>query len=179
MTQEFSNTTIKTDTFPIRESAFYPQIKASTVSGDSASFALIMSMLTTDAEELDEFHLPHTEAAKIKSDLYGQFNIQQKELTGSYNEQRSLAFNKLVADGNKDSVNLDLALQPEPLVPTQQKFPQILLDSLEPNVKCRLDKAEQTDVSEEKKEAAKPSNEIDVEAWFKVLHESRTLSVAA
>lgn len=177
MAQELNNIIDRNANFPIRESAFYNQIKSSTETGDSASFALIMSMLTTDAKELDEFHLPHIADSKIKSDLYGQFNVREKQLTGNYDQERSVAFNQLVQQGHKVSVDLELALQPEPLIAEPDKFSKQLLDNLDPNVKSRLDK-EQAE-PEQAPFVAKVEKEIDVESWFKVLHESRTIATAA
>lgn len=167
-------------TFPIRESAFYSEIKSSTETGDKHAFALLMSMLTTDAQELDEFHLPEVEAAKVKSDLYNQFHIQQQQLTGKFNSARSVSHNELIQQGDKTSVLLDLVLQPEPLLPEQSPLPQAVLDNIEPNVKARLN-LQQASVENTSPVIAekKPTKEIDVEAWFEVLHQSRTLSVAA
>ncbi len=177
MSHELNNINELNANFPIRESAFYSQIKSSTETGDSASFALLMSMLTTDAKELDEFHLPHTADDKIKSDLYGQFHIQQKQLAGDFNDQRSLAYNELIHQGDKAAVALDLKLNPEPLIATPEKFSQQLLDNLDPNVKSRL--AGGHDEQPEQPVVAKVEKEIDVESWFQVLHESRALSTAA
>lgn len=178
MSADLNNINKIADNFPIRESAFYSQIKSSTETGDQASFALLMSMLTTDAQELDEFNLPHTKDSKIKSDLYGQFNVQEKPLVGEYELERSLAFSQLVHQGDKTAIHLDLALKPEPLTAEPEKFPQELLDNLEPNVRNRMVESS----IEPKQEApivAKKEKEIDVESWFKVLHESRTIATAA
>lgn len=177
MNQELNHINKNADNFPIRESAFYSQIKSSTESGDKASFALLMSMLTTDAKELDEFNLPHTNDSKIKSDLYEQFNVQPKELTGEYSHQRSLLFNQLIQQGDKADVALSLALTPEPLVAEQGKLPPEVVENLDPNVKSRL-LAEKKEV-EDKKLDLKTEKEIDVESWFKVLHQSRTIATAA
>lgn len=180
MSHELNNINEQNANFPLRESAFYSQIKSSTETGDSASFALIMSMLTTDAKELDEFHLPHTVDDKIKSDLYDQFHIQQGQLTGKFNNRRSLAYNELIHQGEKAAVALDLKLNPEPLIATTEKFSSQLLDNLEPNVRSRLaaDLTSDNDESSKQPMVAKVEKEIDVESWFQVLHESRTLSFA-
>ena len=177
------------ENFPIRESAFYSQIKASTETGDASSFALIMSMLTTDAQELDEFNLPQNDPTKIKDDLYHQFHIRQQALTGQFNADRSVKHNQLVSAGQKDSVHLDLAMQPEPLLEAQAKLPKEVIDNIELNVQSRLYQQDPSLMVNEQKQAEKPDvkvegkqasvNEIDVEAWFDVLHQSRTLSVAA
>ena len=177
MNQELNNLNKSADNFPIRESAFYNQIKSSTETGDKASFALLMSMLTTDAQELDEFHLPHTKDAKIKSDLYGQFNVQQKTITGEYDKDRSIELNQLIHQGNRTTVALELAIKPEPLTVEPRKFSSELLENLEPNVRSRI--IEDSSESEEKPAIAKAEKEIDVESWFKVLHESRAIATAA
>lgn len=177
MNQELNNLNKSTDNFPIRESAFYNQIKSSTETGDKASFALLMSMLTKDAQELDEFHLPHTKDSKIKSDLYGQFNVQQKTITGEHDKDRSIEFNQLIHQGNRTTVALELAIKPEPLTAEPRKFPQQLLESLEPNVRSRI--VEESPKNKDKPAIAKTEKEIDVESWFKVLHESRAIATAA
>ena len=177
MSQDLNNINKNAENFPIRESAFYTQIKSSTEIGDKASFALIMSMLTTDAKELDEFHLPYSKGNKIKSDLYGQFNVVEKQLTGEYNQKRSLAFNELIQKGDKAAVALDLALKPEPLIEKTSKFPPEVIHNLDPNVKSRIQ--EEPTEADAKPVVAKVEKEIDVESWFKVLHQSRTIATAA
>lgn len=177
MNKALNNIHKNAENFPIRESAFYSQIKSSTETGDKASFALFMSMLTTDAKELDEFNLPHTNDSKIKSDLYSQFNVREKEITGEYDQQRSLLFNQLIQQGDKASVSLSLALTPEPLIAKQGKFPPEVVENLDLNVKCRV-VDEQIEV-EQTKAIAKTEKEIDVESWFKVLHQSRAIATAA
>lgn len=177
MNQELNNINKSTDNFPLRESAFYGQIKSSTETGDKACFALLMSMLTTDAQELDEFHLPHTKDSKLKSDLYGQFNVQQKALTGDYDKTRSIEFNQLIHQGDKATVALELAMKPEPLTVEPSKFSQQLLENLDPNVRSRL--VEQALENKAAPSIVKAEKEIDVESWFKVLQESRTIATAA
>lgn len=179
MNQELNNLNKSADNFPIRESAFYNQIKSSTETGDKASFALLMSMLTTDAKELDEFNLPHTKDSKIKSDLYGQFNVQQKTITGEYDKDRSIEFNQLIHQGNRTTVALELAIKPEPLTEEPRKFSQELLENLEPNVRSRILEASAESKEQSQPAVAKTEKEIDVESWFKVLQESRAIATAA
>lgn len=164
--------------FPLRESDFYNQIKTSTETGDRSSFALLMSMLTQDALELDEFHVPQRQQEQYLDDLKKQFFIQEKPLIKKSDENRSIQLNEYIQQGLKTTVELDLVLNPEGLVQPSGKIPQEVLDNLNPNVLARYKESEQT--SEPKVEVTKSSsNEIDVESWFNVLSESRLFSAAA
>lgn len=163
--------------FPIRESYFYNEIKSSTETGDSTSFALLMSMLTNDALELDEFHVPQRQNEQYLDDLKKQFFIQDKPVIKRSDEQRSVMLNELIHQGFKTSVELDLFLKPEGLVEESIQIPQRVLENIEPNVRAKLDINNPT--SNETNTKLNNKNQIDVESWFNVLSESRVFSTAA
>ena len=163
--------------FPLRESDFYKEIKSSTETGDSSSFALLMSMITQDALELDEFHVPQRQNEQYLDDLKKQFFIQDKPIIKKSDEHRSVMHNELIHQGFKTSVDLDLFLKPEGLVEPSQQIPQEVLENIEPNVKAKLDLQDTSTAESESK--PNTENQIDVESWFNVLSESRLFSAAA
>ncbi|NVK24838.1 MAG: hypothetical protein HWE10_07910 [Gammaproteobacteria bacterium] len=170
----------------IRESDFYRELKSATDTGHQQTFALILSMLSNDARDLDEFHQPRTKPATNKTDLYKQFNIQAKTLRGDLSAERSLKFNALTQQKFRQTLQLELAVKPEALLPNQMSDikPEVY-NNLDINVRSRL-KAENSGSENSKNQIAENANsqikdgkDIDVESWFKVLEESRTLSMMA
>ena len=168
-------------TNPIRESKFYDEIKSSTETGDQSTFALLMSMLTRDARELDEFNLPTREQESAVTNLKKQLFIQDRPLIDELSSTRSVALNQFIDNGFKSSVELDLALKPEALLePKPFSVPDNVINNLELNVKARVmaDIQTTTAIKQDNELQQKP-NEIDVESWFNVLQESRAFSTAA
>ena len=169
----------------VRESAFYSELKQASENSQQSSFALILSMLTQDALELDQFHLPQNQPIENVRDYYKQFNIQQQALEGELNEKRSLAFNHLIQSNHKRSVELELMLKPEALIAAKTStIDDVIISNMDTNCRARYLNQQQTDhVQTETVDISKhishKENAIDIESWFNVLEQARTLSKVA
>jgi len=168
----------------VRESAFYPELKAASENGNQSTFGLILSMLSQDATELDQFHQPMTKPLQNKRDFYKQFNIQQQQLQGDSNTTRLSELASMFRDDFKRSAELDLLIKPEPLIQSKRNvIADDVLNNLDINVKARLYKQQEVNVQEQAKDKIaikeKAENEVDVESWFQVLEQARTFSMMA
>ena len=165
----------------VRESDFYSELKVASETGQQSTFALILAMLTTDAKELDQFKQPRTPDVVNKSDLYKKYHIQQTQLRDELSSARSLSFNQSIHQNDRQSIQLDLALKPEALLPKSgSAIPQDVFNNLDVNARVRLkpkhyknnEELVDSSVSEQQK-----GYEMDVEVWFNVLEEARTISM--
>ena len=179
----------------IRESSVFSGIQNSVQNNDKSAFSLLLAMVTEDKMELDEFHLPVNQTPKTKSDLEKTFHIVPQKLIGKVNNEKDLLCNELVTSGHRESVNLLLSLQPQPLLTRSDdsssaiNLPAQLVNSLGINQKAKLYNDIQSQqaikpapVSSLKDVEALPSNqnpEMDIESWFSVLEQARTLSKIA
>ena len=166
------------DYSPIRESRFADALSGATEAQDKSAFNLILAMLTQDATELDQFHLPKSEQPELKSEIKSQFNVRERPLYGHVNINTDLNNGIAINEGRKQDVVLDLCLNPQPLVKEQYDLSSEVFDNLDFNARQRLlslaakeDKKMPTDDKAEEKQ-------IDVETWFNVLHQSRVYANA-
>ncbi|MDW7549844.1 queD like 2 [Pseudoalteromonas sp. McH1-7] len=114
----------------------------------SADFAMLLSMLSTDALDFSQFHLPKSEQSEKDSSeaaLKRQFEIgpqkplaseQYNMLIGQHNAQ-------LIASGAMTTFRLKENLHPEPLAARNDKkhIPLEVVENLEPAAKNRLAKS--------------------------------------
>lgn len=169
----------------VRESDFYSELKHASENGQKDTFALILSMLTTDANELDQFQQPKTKPYTNKSDLYKKHFIQQTELRGDLSSERSISFNQLLTSKQRQSIQLDLAIKPEALLAKDTNvIDGNVFNNLDINARTRFIQHQTDDASVESNEVQKlpqatQDREIDVESWFNVLEQARTLSMTA
>lgn len=169
----------------IRESSFHKALQTATLEEDKSSFNLILAMVTNDAKELDEFNLPHTTHYKTKSDIQKAFFVKGEHIYGKVPAERSIEQNQAIHQNFKTSVDLDLALKPEPLMAEKYDLPANVFDNLDYNSRIRLLNEVNTE------EQQKPSSEtqttqtesdipqVDNEAWFNTLHQARTFAAMA
>jgi hypothetical protein len=166
----------------IRESDFHSQLQSATVQGDKANFNLILSMVTNDASELDAFHVPKSPASKDISELQQKFFVRPKPIYGKVPSNRSVNQNVWVHDGHLSNVQLDLALEPEPLATEQYDLAADVFNNLDFNSRNRLlneaskiESSGEEAISDDIKALAK-YKEVDVESWFNVLTDARAYS---
>ena len=196
--QTEANKSLNQNIKPIRESSVFSDIQKSVQNKDQSAFSLLLAMVTQDKMELDAFHLPVNKVPQSKSDLEKTFNVVPQTLIGKLNTEQDLSFNQLIHSKNKDDVKLLLQLQPQPLITRGDdsinsiNLPAQLVNSLGINQKAKLYKDIQSEqqmsdvnVMSTLKEAnslvTKPSNDIemDIDTWFSVLEQARTLSKVA
>ncbi|MEJ6474763.1 VC2046/SO_2500 family protein [Pseudoalteromonas piscicida] len=115
----------------------------------SADFAMLLSMLSTDALDFSQFHLPKSEQiAKDNSEaaLKKQFEVgPQKPLAPEeYNMLIGQHNAQLVAMGAMTTLKLKESLNPEPFAPRNDKkhIPLEVVENLEPAAKKRLAKTQ-------------------------------------
>ena len=75
---------------PIRESRFRQQLHESTEQNKKDMFRLLLSMVSQNALELDQFHVPETEQPQPSSDLHKQFFIQRRQVIGAYSGEQAI-----------------------------------------------------------------------------------------
>ncbi|MBR8842836.1 MULTISPECIES: VC2046/SO_2500 family protein [Pseudoalteromonas] len=115
----------------------------------SADFAMLLSMLSTDALDFSQFHLPKSEAAakdNSEETLKKQFEIgPQKPLAPKeYNMLIGQHNAQLVSMGAMATLRLQENLNPEPFAARNDKkhIPLDVVENLEPAVKRRLASAQ-------------------------------------
>lgn len=182
------------NTHVIRESSVYSDIKKSVQSNDRSAFSLLLAMVTQDRMELDEFHLPQNKAPKNTYDLEKTFHVVPKKLIENVNNEQNLLFNQLLNSGCRESVNLLLNLHPQPLIQRMNdvesgvNIPAKLFNSLDVNqqakfyreIECKNHTQQKTNKTEHDLTKTVDANvEMDVESWFSVLEQARTLSKVA
>ncbi|MCF7516404.1 queD like 2 [Pseudoalteromonas sp. L23] len=114
-----------------------------------ADFAMLLSMLSTDALDFSQFHLPKSEAAakdNSEETLKKQFEIgPQKPLAPKeYNMLIGQHNAQLVSMGAMATLRLQENLNPEPFAARNDKkhIPLEVVENLEPAVKRRLASAQ-------------------------------------
>jgi len=163
-----------TDYTPIRESQFAGALINAVDTQDKCSFNLILSMLTQDATELDQFHLPSTKPPELKSELNSQFNIIDKPIYGTVDSEADIKNAMAIHEGRKQDVVLDLCLKPQPLVKEKYDLSSEIFDNLDFNARQRLLNAAEIESKKETAISEKVTEkQIDVETWFNALHQSR------
>jgi hypothetical protein len=196
--QTEANKSLNQSIKPIRESSVFSDIQKSVQNKDQSAFSLLLAMVTQDKMELDAFHLPVNKVPKSKSDLEKTFNVVPQTLIGKVNNEQDLLFNQLIHSKNKEDVKLLLQLQPQPLITRSDdssnsiNLPAQLINSLGINQKAKLyqdiqSKQQMSDVNvmstlkEVDSLITKPNNdmEMDIDSWFSVLEQARTLSKVA
>lgn len=199
MQTEFNETVIKPIN-AIRESSVYSGIQNSVQTKDSSAFSLLLAMVTKDALELDEFHLPRNKPLKTVSDLEKRFHIVPQKLVEKSNNEQDLLMNELVSSGNRDSLTLFLNIHPQALITTNDditatgNLPQQVFNNLDINQQAKLykDIERQTHTSDKHTvdnakniSTAKPRGmdkgyvEMDIDSWFSALEQSRNFSKVA
>lgn len=193
-TNESLNQNIKV----IRESSVFSDIQKSVQSKDHSAFSLLLAMVTEDKLELDEFHLPVNKTPKTKTDLEKTFHVVPQKLFGKVDSEQDLMFNELIHSGNRESVNLLLSLQPQPLITRHDdpsdaiNLPAQLINNLSMNQQAKLYKDIQAQQQASNSSTIRPLKEVepaqlandaememDIESWFSVLEQARTLSKVA
>lgn len=199
MQTEFNETAIKPIN-AIRESSVYSGIQNSVQTKDASTFSLLLAMVTKDALELDEFHLPRNKPLKTVSDLEKTFHVVPQKLIEKPNNEQDLLLNELVKTGNRESLTLFLNLHPQAFITTNDdikttgNLPQQVYNNLDINQQAKLyqDIQRQTHINEEPIKdnaknitAAKPTEiekgyvEMDIDSWFSALEQSRTFNKVA
>ncbi len=174
----------------ITESKFYNQLRSAVDETKAADFSLYLAMLTTDATEFDQFKLPSSTHNMDSTGIERHFNVVIKDLTGVANPERSLADNNLVNSGGYKDVVLKGYLKPNPLIetvttPAVSGLPPELFSTLDLNTQARLLREQET--KETEIAGSKPANihsverpnSMDIENWFSVLNEARSLDLVS
>ena len=165
----------------IRESAFQPQLKDCVENSDKSTFNLILSMLCTDAQELDEFHLPNSPEPKPKADLHKQFFIQPSPIYIEKDTERDILLNQLVNDNHHNDAVLALKLSPQGLLVEPEKIDKEVWNNLDVNVQARLLSTEHLtnsdisdcSISNGDTDRINHSTSFDPQTWFNSLQASR------
>ncbi|WP_299262451.1 VC2046/SO_2500 family protein [uncultured Psychrosphaera sp.] len=199
MQTEFNETVIKPIN-AIRESSVYSGIQNSVQTKDASTFSLLLAMVTKDALELDEFHLPRNKPLKTVSDLEKTFHIVPQKLVEKANNQQDLLLNELVSSGNRESLTLFLKVHPQAFITTNDdikttgNLPKEVYNNLDINQQAKLyqDIERQADINDKHTEdnaktitTAKPTGmdkgyvEMDIDSWFSALEQSRNFSKVA
>lgn len=175
----------------IRESRFFKSLQASVTAQQQADFNLLLSMVSQDATELDQFHTPRTRPLTEHSDLQKKFFVSEKPLVGPNSSSLEMAQHTAVCNGELATVHLNYCLHSPTLVNEVYDVDAEVFDNLDFNVRQRLLKiAEQEENAKEpsgsafkqKQQATAPHKSeevypnVDKDSWFNVLAEARTLS---
>ncbi len=176
----------------IRESSVFSGIQSSVHNNDKCNFSLLLSMVTQDALELDEFNLPHTQQATSTSDLAKTFHVVSQKLYQESNPEQDRTINQMINSGHKQSATLLLQLQPQALIISDDdktqtaELPKNVFNNLNINQKARILKGYQSNSLNTSHENEKPqvmkqnaAPEVDIESWFSVLEQARTISKVA
>jgi len=194
--QTQNNESVNQNIKVIRESSVFSDIQKSVQNKDHSAFSLLLAMVTEDKLELDEFHLPINKVPKTKSDLEKTFHVVPQKLIGKIDSEQDLLFNELINSGHRESINLLLNLHPQPLITRSDdsssaiNLPAQLVNSLGMNQKAKLynDIQSQQQTTKSYTEGSlkdveplksNQNPEMDIESWFSVLEQARTLSKVA
>jgi len=177
----------------VRESVYYNDIRKAVDSSDSGSFKMLLSMLTKDATEFDQFNQVSTPTTLTDKNVQQIFSTPSAPLYGQTDRQRSTHQNELISNGHFQDVRLENTLRPEALSYKSQLLEQSLIDSLDYNVKQRtvnpaiIGSQEHSNSSHEPKatnhskivniHSIERPNSMDIDSWFNTLTASRSLDL--
>lgn len=177
----------------VRESVYYNDIRKAVDSSDSGSFKMLLSMLTKDATEFDQFHQVSTPSTLADQNIQQIFSTPSAPLYGPKDAQRSAHQNELISKGHFQDVRLENTLKPEALSYKQQLLEQNLMESLDYNVKQRtvnpvIIDDKKSSISQDDKKVINHSeivnihsierpNSMDIDSWFNTLTASRSLDL--
>ncbi|GAB2992853.1 VC2046/SO_2500 family protein [Psychrosphaera aestuarii] len=182
---------LNTNNNVIRESAYYSQFRRAVDSSDSQSFALLLSMITQDATEFDQFHQVDTPTNLNANAIADIFPTVKPDIYGAGNSVRASNQNRLVHNGQYQDVRLENTLKPEPLCYKTAVFDDELVNSLDFNVRQKLINTSliskdihtqrNSDVDKDAKvvniHSIKRPNSMDIDLWFNTLTASRSLDL--
>ncbi|WP_155694876.1 VC2046/SO_2500 family protein [Psychrosphaera haliotis] len=177
----------------VRESVYYNDIRKAVDSSDIGSFKMLLSMLTKDATEFDQFNQVSTPTTLTDKNVQNIFSSPSVPLYGQTDRQRSTHQNELISNGHFQDVRLENTLRPEALSYKNQLLEQSLIDSLDYNVKQRtvnpaiIESQEHSNSSHELKvsnhskivniHSIERPNSMDIDSWFNTLTASRSLDL--
>ncbi|MDA8621503.1 VC2046/SO_2500 family protein [Psychrosphaera sp.] len=177
----------------VRESAYYADIRKAVDTSDSGSFKMLLSMLTKDATEFDQFQQVSTPSPLVNKKIADIYTCPKTPLYGKSNGVRSTHQNELISRGYFQDVRLENTMKPEPLSYKRQMFDQKLIDNLDYNVKQRTvnplidENSEQFEPEAELKvtnhsnivniHSVERPNSMDIDSWFNALTASRSLDL--
>lgn len=160
----------------VRESTFFAEFSSAVQHNDKAFYNLLMSMVSNDATDLDQFHQYKSDAVSVKSDLPQQFDVQVRKINGPFDLNVEHASNQFANLSSGQSIALLQLLSPQPIIDKEESgLPMDVINNLDLNVKQKyFNQRPQTDG--ETAAAAEEKPQLDVETWFKTLNESRAHS---
>lgn len=162
---------------PIRESNFHTALQNAVVNHSNADFGLILSMVSQDAMELDQFHTPATKPMQNINDLEKRLFINRQALVGQFDTAIEQHCNQLVNSKNKQSCQLQQLLTNNPLIPEANGMADVIA-----NMDLNQQRANSNllnTVTDTKETNLKEQPSFDSEQWFDSLQQARTyLNVA-
>ncbi len=191
---------LSNDQCVIRESKFYADLKSSVEQGNRQNFDLLLAMVTKDATEFDEFHQASTEIKFSEPSLQRIFGTQLKPIKGINNPTLSIRQNEQLHQGNFSDIRLQQCLTPEPVSYNSDKIDNNVLTNLDINIQRKLNA--RTQKVQVEKGASEQSNfkaaghsdndanyanihgisrpnSMDIDAWFCVIKEARSLDLVS
>ena len=177
----------------VRESAYYSDIRKAVDRSDSICFKMLLSMLSKDATEFDQFNQVSSPSTLMDRKVHQIFPTPRAPLYGKADAQRSTHQNELISNGHFQDVRLENTLKPEALSYKKQLLEQRLIDSLDYNVKQRtvnpaIIESQEHSISSHEPKATNHSkivnihsierpNSMDIDSWFSTLTASRSLDL--
>ncbi|MBU2882301.1 hypothetical protein KO525_06275 [Psychrosphaera sp. B3R10] len=178
-TQPSLNTKFEQTADVIRESSFRAELTQAVTDNDKAFYNLLMSMVSTDATDLDQFHQYKTTPVETLNDLNKKFNVAHFESVGQFDVETELKCNGFANSGNISSINLAQSLARQPLVAkSDNNLPDEVIANLDYNIKLKYLAQQKLNRDIETNsiiDETKVTPKLDVETWFNTLNQARAM----
>lgn len=166
----------------IREGVFNSELKQAVSSNDKAFYNLLISMVSKDATDLDEFQQYRTPQTKVLDDVEKKFDLVVKPIVGNFDTEVERQCNQYANRGDITAIKLTQELHSQPLAAQNTyNLPNDVISNLEFNAQ---QKVKQAFLAEQMKEqdnttdahSSQRENTLDIETWFNTLKQARVFA---
>jgi hypothetical protein len=173
---------------PIRESDFYVEIRNSVDSHSKSDFSFLMSMLSHDVLDSDQFNQVTSSNNLNEQTLRDILGVKEKVIEGEINAAPSVRQNQMVHENQIASVRLSSLLQNEALFfrgsDTPNDLPSEVIENIDLNTKARLyrDMEINSDTTLNKQSSIhsiERPNSMDIDMWLNSINAARALDLVS
>lgn len=166
----------------IRELTFRAELTQAVTDNDKAFYNLLMSMVSGDATDLDQFNQYKSTPLQTLNDLNKKFCVPQVDSVGSFDIHTETQCNTFANRGDVRSIKLVQSLTQQPLMAkSENNLPDEVIANLDYNIRLKyLAQQKQVREKDNDKQAAdtlakNTAPKLDVETWFNTLNQARAM----